>query len=185
MGAGRGGSLAQIDRRACADGPEHRGVALVARDQQGDAGDDAGDDGDQPRNTGERHTSIVAGAPDACGPGASVSGPALSPEAALAWLSSLSIDLEATAVVDVGAAPGAASVGEAGAVGAVRAGDPALGRRAAQALAAAPGATDVDHGDLLAVRSGRHAVAATVGRHALRRLVRGDLAAAAAALGET
>ena len=41
-GAGRSGSLAQVDRRACAHGPEHRGVALVARDQQGDAGHDAG-----------------------------------------------------------------------------------------------------------------------------------------------
>jgi hypothetical protein len=99
-----------------------------------------------------------------------VTGPALSPEAALAWLRSLSIDLEATAVV---------------AGGAVLGGDRALGRRAAQALAAAPGATEVDHGDLLAVRRGRHAVAASVGRHALRRLVRADLAAAATALGDT
>ena len=107
-----------------------------------------------------------------------VTGPALSPDAALAWLRSLSIDLEATAVVDVRAASGAAG-------GAVLAGDPALGRRAAQALAAAPGATEVDHGDLLAVRRGRHAVAASVGRHALRRLVRADLAAAATALGDT
>jgi hypothetical protein len=114
-----------------------------------------------------------------------VTGPALSPEAALAWLGSLSIDLEATAVVDVGAAPGAAGVGEAAALGAVLAGDPALGRRAAQALAAAPGATEVDHGDLLAVRSGRYAAAVSVGPRALRRLVRADLAAAAAALGET
>jgi len=126
-----------------------------------------------------------------------VSGPALSPEAALAWLGSLSIDLEATAVIEVGVGLGEAAAGGdagvpapdagagAGARDAMLAGDPALGRRAAQALAAAPGATDVDHGDLLAVRSGRHAVAATVGRHALRRLVRADLAAAAAALGET
>jgi hypothetical protein len=140
-----------------------------------------------------------------------VTGPALPPEAALAWLGSLSIDLEATAVVDLDsagegraaardaalgaagagqaaacdAALGAASVGDPAARGAVLAGDPALGRRAAQALAAAPGATEVDHGDLLAVRSGRHAVAASVGRHALRRLARADLAAAAAALGDT
>jgi hypothetical protein len=129
-----------------------------------------------------------------------VTGPALSPEAALAWLRSLSIDLEATAVVDVGAAPdaaaasqaggrdavpGDASVGRAGARGAVLAGDAALGRRAAQALAAMPGATEVDHGDLLAVRCGRHAVSASVGPLALRRLVRADLAAAAAALGDT
>ena len=185
MGAGRGGSLAQIDRRACAHGPEHRGVALVARDQQGDAGHDASGDGDQPGDTGERHAPIVAGASDACGPGASVTGPALSPDAALAWLGSLSIDLEATAVVDVDAPLGGASAGEVSGPGALLAGDPALGRRAAQALAAAPGATDVDHGDLLAVRSGRYAAAASVGPHALRRLVRADLAAAAAALGET
>jgi hypothetical protein len=105
-----------------------------------------------------------------------VTGPALPPDAALAWLGSLSIDLAATAVVGVGAIAGP---------DAVLAGDPALGRRAATALAAAPRATEVDHGDLLAVRCGRRAVAASVGRHAVRGLVRFDLAAAAAALEET
>src|SRR6185295_13557072 len=97
-----------------------------------------------------RHPAIVAGAPDACRPGASVSGPALSPEAALAWLGSLSIDLEATAVIEVGVGLGDAAAGGdagvpapdaaagAGARDAVLAGDPALGRRAAQALAAVP-----------------------------------------------
>ena len=113
-----------------------------------------------------------------------MTGPALSPEAALAWLRSLSIDLEATAVVDVGA-PRAAAASAVAPRGGVLAGDPALGRRAARALAAAPSATEVDHGDLLAVRCGPHAVAASVGPLALRRLVRADLAAAAAALGDT
>jgi hypothetical protein len=94
--------------------------------------------------------------------------PALSPPAALAWLGSLSIDLRATAVL--------------GASGAVLAGDPDLGRRAAAALSEAPAGSGVDHGDLLAVRSGRHAVAAALGPHALRGVVRADLAAAAEAL---
>jgi hypothetical protein len=143
---------------------------------------------------------IEAGAADACAAGARVTGPALSPEAALGWLGSLSIDLEATAVVDFGAVAGAtdearasgdaavpgdsraAGAGDAAGGTAVLAGDPALGRRAADAFAAAPGATEVDHGDLLAVRTGRRAVAASVGRHVLRGLVRADLAAAAAAL---
>jgi hypothetical protein len=97
-----------------------------------------------------------------------VSAPPLSPDGALAWLGSLSIDLEATAVLD--------------ARGTVLAGDPALGRRASAALAAAPEAAEVEHGDLLAARAVAHAVAAAVGRHALRRLVRADLSAAAAAL---
>jgi hypothetical protein len=97
-----------------------------------------------------------------------VTASALSPAGALAWLASLSIDLEATAILD--------------ARGEVVAGDPALGRRAAEALAAVPGAQEVDHGDLLAVRAGGHAAAARVGRHALRGVVRGDLAAAAAAV---
>jgi hypothetical protein len=110
-----------------------------------------------------------------------VTGPALTPDAALAWLGSLSIDLDAMAVVDAGAAVDPPGPGPH----AVLAGDSALGRRAADALAAAPGSTEVDHGDLLAVRRGRRAVAASVGRHALRGLVRADLAAAAAALDET
>jgi hypothetical protein len=92
----------------------------------------------------------------------------LSPAAAPAWLGSLSIDLRAVAVLD--------------AAGAVLAGDAALGRRAAAVLAAAPGAGEVEQGDLLAVRSARHAVAAALGPHALRRVARADLAAAAEAL---
>jgi hypothetical protein len=97
-----------------------------------------------------------------------VSSAALSPAGALAWLRSLSIDLPAAAVLD--------------ASGAVLAGDPALGARAAEALRA--GVTDeVRVGDLMAVRAGGHTVAAAVGRLALERLVRCDLAAAAEALG--
>jgi hypothetical protein len=93
---------------------------------------------------------------------------ALSPGAALAWVGSLSIDLRAMAVLD--------------AAGTVLAGDAALGRRAAEALAAAPDAREVEDGDLVAVRSHRHAVAAALGPHALRRVTRTDLAAAAGAL---
>jgi hypothetical protein len=93
---------------------------------------------------------------------------ALSPDTAIAWVGSLSIDLRAVAVLD--------------AAGVVLAGDPSLGRRAAGALAATPGAGDVQDGDMLAVRSRRHAVAASIGPHALRRVTRGDLAAAAEAL---
>jgi hypothetical protein len=93
---------------------------------------------------------------------------ALTPAAALAWLGSLSIDMRAAAVLDSD--------------GAVLAGDAALGARAAAALAAAPGAGALDDGDLLVVRSGRHALAATLGPHALRRLARSDLRAAAQAL---
>jgi MoxR-like ATPase len=92
----------------------------------------------------------------------------LSPDGALAWLQSLSIDLRAAAVLD--------------ASGAVLAGDAALGARAATALATVAEAHAVTDGDLVAVRSARHAVAASVGPHALRRLTRSDLAAAAEAL---
>ena len=93
---------------------------------------------------------------------------ALTPAVALAWLGSLSIDVRAAAVLDSG--------------GAVLAGDAALGARAAAALAAAPGAGELSDGDLLIVRSGRHAVAASLGPHALRRVARSDLRAAAQAL---
>jgi hypothetical protein len=109
-----------------------------------------------------------------------VSAAALSPEGALAWVRSLSIDVRAAAVLD--------------ASGAVLAGDPALGARAAEALRAAgaaraPGSAgpvtgdSVHVGDLMAVRAGGHVVAAAVGPLALGRLVRCDLAAAAEALG--
>jgi hypothetical protein len=106
-----------------------------------------------------------------------VSVAALSPEGALAWVRSLSIDVRAAAVLD--------------ASGAVLAGDPALGARAAEALraAGAPGTAgpvtgdSVHVGDLMAVRAGGHVVAAAVGPLALGRLVRCDLAAAAEALG--
>jgi hypothetical protein len=102
----------------------------------------------------------------------SVSG--LSPDGALAWLASLSIDLRATAVLD--------------ASGAVVAGDPALGERAAAALAAtlAGGAAgEARDGGLLAVRAGGFAVTAALGPLALVRVSRCDLAAAAAALEAT
>jgi hypothetical protein len=104
-----------------------------------------------------------------------VSAAALSPAGALAWVRSLSIDVREAAVLD--------------ASGAVLAGDPALGVRAAAALSAAdaadPAATEVRDGDLMAVRAGGHAVAATLGGLALERVARHDLAAAARALGGT
>jgi hypothetical protein len=103
-----------------------------------------------------------------------VSAARLSPEGALRWLASLSIDLQATAVLD--------------AAGAVLAGDPALGARAAAALAAATpdgGPTEVRDGDLLAVRGREHAVAAVVGPRVLERVARCDLAAAVEALAGT
>jgi hypothetical protein len=101
-----------------------------------------------------------------------VSAAALSPAGALAWVRSLSIDVGEAAVLD--------------AAGTVLAGDPALGARAAAALATAePAATVVRAGEVMAVRAGGHAVAAAVGPLALERLVRCDLEAAAGALGAT
>jgi hypothetical protein len=110
-----------------------------------------------------------------------VSGAALSPAGALAWLASLSVDLRATAVI--------------GADGACLAGDEALARRAAALLAPrpsgtagaggtvdAPGPVEVRDGDVLAVRSDRHGVAAALGPRALERLARADLLAALEAL---
>jgi hypothetical protein len=106
-----------------------------------------------------------------------VSARALSPAGALGWLSSLSIDLRASAVLDAG--------------GARLAGDADVARRAAallEATPAAPGeaararAVEARDGDLLAVRSERHAVAAALGPRALERLARADLRAALAAL---
>jgi hypothetical protein len=98
----------------------------------------------------------------------------LLPDGALRWLSSLSIDLRATAVLD--------------ASGALLAGDAPLGERAVRALAAAPAGTaprEVRDGDLLAVRAGGHTVAAALGPRALVRVARCDLTAAAEALGGT
>jgi hypothetical protein len=110
-----------------------------------------------------------------------VSAAALSPAGALAWVRSLSIDVREGAVLD--------------ASGAVLAGDAELGARAAAALRAASatavaGAADaspgeVHDGDLMTVRVGGHAVAASLGDLALERLARHDLAAAARALGGT
>jgi hypothetical protein len=83
--------------------------------------------------------------------------PALRPEAALAWLRSLSPGLRAAAVLDAG--------------GLVVAGDPALGPRVAAGDPA-----------LVVVRSERHAIAAEPGRHALRGLLALDARAALDAL---
>jgi hypothetical protein len=98
-----------------------------------------------------------------------VSAGTLSPEGALAWLGSLSVDLRATAVLD--------------ATGVCVAGDAGLARRAAAALDAAPGRLPESRADgVLAVRSERHAVAAEVGPCALEGLVLADLRAALDAL---
>jgi hypothetical protein len=101
-----------------------------------------------------------------------VSAVALSPAGALAWIASLSIDVREAVVLGVS--------------GAVLAGDPALGARAAAALqAAAPGTTELRVGDLMAVRAGGIAVAAALGPLALAGLARLDLEAAAKAVGGT
>jgi hypothetical protein len=97
-----------------------------------------------------------------------MTGVSLTPDAALAWLVSLSADLRGVALLD--------------GAGALLGGDAGLGRRAAAALAADPGAREVADGDLLAVRSARHVVAAAIGPRALRRLTLADLRAALSAL---
>jgi hypothetical protein len=99
-----------------------------------------------------------------------VTGAPLSAAGALAWLRSLSTDLGAAAVLD--------------ADGALLAGDPDAGRRAAAALAAQPDAREVHDGGLLVVRGAGHTVAAALGPRALVRVARLDLATAAEALGD-
>ena len=54
----------QIDRRTGADREEHGGVALIAREQQRQAGQQARQHGDEPGDPREAHRVIVAGAPD-------------------------------------------------------------------------------------------------------------------------
>ena len=81
--------------------------------------------------------------------------PPLTPEAALGWLRSLSVDIREAAVLD--------------ASGAVLAGDPAL--------AGAPRGRRV-----MVARSERHAVVVRHGRRALEGLLRADMEAALAAL---
>jgi hypothetical protein len=100
-----------------------------------------------------------------------MTGAALSPEGALAWLASLSVDLRSAAVLD--------------GAGAVLSGDAELGRRAASALAAQPGAGEVRDGDLLVVRRPGHAVAAALGPGSLVGVARLDLGVAAEALGSS
>ena len=82
-------------------------------------------------------------------------GSPLTPEAALGWLRSMSVDIREAAVLD--------------ASGALLAGDPAL----ADALAARR---------LIVARSDRHAVVVRHGRRALEGLLRADMEAALAAL---
>jgi hypothetical protein len=112
---------------------------------------------------------IEAPAPDGRRAGSAVSARALSPQAALAWLRSLSVDLRASAVL--------------GADGAVLAGDAELAARVAGPLEAAPAeVTEVRAGDVLAVRSARHTVVVALGPQALERLARADVRAALDAL---
>ena len=80
---------------------------------------------------------------------------ALTPEGALGWLGSLSVDVRAAAVVDAG--------------GAVLAGDPTLaGAR--------------EGGDVIVARSERHCIVVRTGPRPLKRLLRADLRAALDAL---
>jgi hypothetical protein len=81
--------------------------------------------------------------------------PLLTPDAALGWLRSLSVDIRKAAVLD--------------AAGALLAGDPAL--------AGTPRGRHV-----LTARSGRHAIVVRHGRRALEGLLRADIEAALAAL---
>ena len=81
--------------------------------------------------------------------------PSLTPEAALGWLRSLSVDIRAAAVLD--------------AAGAILAGDPAL-------AGAAPARR------VLVARSESHALAVRHGRRALVGLLRADMGAALDAL---
>jgi hypothetical protein len=89
---------------------------------------------------------------------------ALTPPAAIGWLRSLSVQLRAVAVLDAAGAP--------------LAGDPEIARRAAGLLARPGGADTVRDGDLLLVRSARHAVAASLRPGALPGLQAADLRAA-------
>lgn len=83
------------------------------------------------------------------------SGPSLTPQAALGWLRSLSVDIREAAVFD--------------ASGSLLAGDPALAD-------APPGR------GILVTRSDRHAIVVRHGRRALQRLLRADMEAALAAI---
>lgn len=87
---------------------------------------------------------------------------ALTPDTAIAWLRSLSIDLLEVAVLDVR--------------GDVLAGDGAI----RELVLKAPG--EQRERGLLIVRSAHHVVAATVGPWALGRLAKADLRSALAAL---
>ena len=80
---------------------------------------------------------------------------ALTPAGVLGWLGSLSVDIRAAAVLD--------------ADGTVLAGDPAL-------------AGTPEGGDVIVVRSERHAIVVRTGPRALRRLLEDDLRAAIAGL---
>jgi hypothetical protein len=106
----------------------------------------------------------------------------LSPEAALGWLGSLFADLRAVAVLD---AAGAVLAGDPRLASRVGAGSPAErgdGADASPGPAVDPGVAAGAGGDLLVVRSGRHAIAAVVGPGTLRRLALADLRSALEAL---
>jgi hypothetical protein len=122
-----------------------------------------------------------------------VSAARLSPAGALAWLHSLSIDLRAAAVLGPGgdclagddalARRAAALLGGASGAGAAGAGSNADGAGSGAAGAAPSGTVaEVRVGDLLAVRSDRHAIAVALGPCALERLARADVRAALTAL---
>ena len=97
--------LEQVDRRRRAHDEADRRVALIAGQQQDDAGDQAREDGHEPGDPGDAHRGLSFQL-------AMTARAALTPAGALGWLGSLSVDVRAAAVLD--------------AEGAVLAGDPAL-----------------------------------------------------------
>jgi hypothetical protein len=107
-----------------------------------------------------------------------MTGSALTPDAALGWLRSLSIDIIAGAIVD---ANGTLLAGDAELA---RSGPAARPHEAGDA-ASASDAERVRSGaqsHLVSARSERHAIVVRVGPRALERLVRADLQAALEAL---
>jgi hypothetical protein len=107
-----------------------------------------------------------------------MTGSALTPDAALCWLRSLSIDIIAAAILDANGAvlAGDAELARSGpAAGPHEAGDAAYAGDADRVRSGAP-----PH--LASTRSGRHAIVVRVGPRALERLVRADLQAALEAL---
>jgi hypothetical protein len=107
-----------------------------------------------------------------------MTGSALTPDAALGWLRSLSIDIIATAILD---ANGIVLAGDAELA---RSGPAARPHESGDAASAgdAERARSGARPQLVSARSARHAIVVRVGPRALGRLVRADLQAALEAL---